>query len=156
MDFRAIFLIVSLVGLGGCLASLKEGPIGERGGSYNRQAWGVLVQKDGVKNGEHLETHAYFPKTGTGPFSSVVFSYGSPRGSFRPTVFYDAQAKWFTDCGYAVVRPIQRGYGRSHGNWSEDCGSCYNSEYVKDELATSHDSLAALDYISGQDFVDPN
>ncbi|MEC8774524.1 MAG: hypothetical protein VXX79_06715 [Pseudomonadota bacterium] len=86
-------MIVSLVGLGGCLASLKEGPIGERGGSYNRQAWGVHVQTDGVKNGGHLETHVYFPKTGTGPFSSVVFSYGSPRGSFRATVFYDAQAK---------------------------------------------------------------
>ena len=156
MDFRAIFLIVSLVGLGGCLASLKEGPIGERGGSYNRQAWGVHVQKDGVKNGEHLETHVYFPKTGTGPSPPVVFSHGSPRGSFRPTVFYDARAKWFTDWGYAVVRPMQRGYWRSHGNWSEDYGSCYNSDYVKAELATSHDILAALAYFSGQGFVDPN
>ena len=45
MDFRAIFLIVSLVGLGGGLAGVKEGPIGERGGSYNRQAWGVLSRK---------------------------------------------------------------------------------------------------------------
>ena len=27
---------------------------------------------------------------------------------------------------------------------------------MKDELATSHDSLAALDYFSGQGFVDPN
>ena len=149
-------MIVSLVGLGGCLASLKEGPIGERGGSYNRQAWGVHVQTDGVKNGGHLETHVYFPKTGTGPFSSVVFSHGSPRGPFRPTVFYNTQAKWFTDWGYAVVRPMQRGYGRSHGNWSEDYGSCYNADYLKAELATSHDSLAALDYFSGQGFVDPN
>ena len=97
-----------------------------------------------------------FQKTGTGPFSSVVFSHGSPRGTFRPTVFYDAQAKWFTDWGYAVVRPHATGYGRSHGNWSEDSGSCYNSDYVKAELATSHDSLAALDYFSGQGFVDPN
>ena len=149
-------MIVSLVGLGGCLASLKEGPIGERGGSYNRQAWGVHVQTDGVKNGGHLETHVYFPKTGTGPFSSVVFSHGSPRGPFRPTVFYNTQAKWFTDWGYAVVRPMQRGYGRSHGNWSEDYGSFYNADYLKAELATSHDSLAALDYFSGQGFVDPN
>ncbi|MDP7393339.1 MAG: hypothetical protein QGH07_16075 [Alphaproteobacteria bacterium] len=44
-------MIVSLVGLGGGLAGVKEGPIGERGGSYNRQAWGVPIQKVGVKNG---------------------------------------------------------------------------------------------------------
>ena len=32
----------------------------------------------------------------------------------------------------------------------------YNADYLKAELATSHDSLAALDYFSGQGFVDPN
>ena len=120
MDLGAIFLIVSLVGLGGGLAGVKEGPIGERGGSYNRQAWGVPVQKNGVKNGVNLETHVYFPKIGIGPIPSVVFGHGSPRGTFRPTVFYDAQAKWFTDWGYAVVPPKQRGFELSHGNWTEN------------------------------------
>ncbi len=51
---------------------------------------------------------------------------------------------------------MQLGYGRLHGNWSEDYASCYNLDYVKAELATMHDSLAALYYFSGQGFVDPN
>jgi len=155
MGFRAIFSAFLLIGLGGCLATLQEGPIGERGGSYNRQAWGVPFQKDGVRDGQLLEAHVYFPKSGDGPFPLIVFSHGSPRGSFRPTVFYDAQAKWFTERGYAVVLPMRRGYGRSHGDWSEDYGSCYNSDYVKAGLATSDDILAAVAYFARQGFVDP-
>ena len=50
---------------------------------------------------------------------------------------------------------MQRGYGRSHGNWSEGYGSCYNLDHVKAELANSHDMLADPAYFAGQGFVDP-
>lgn len=156
MSFRAFSTALLLLALSGCLASIeKEGPIGERSEAFNRQTWGVPFQKDGIANGQLLETNVYFPKAGAGPFPLIVLSHGSPRGSNRPTIYYKAQAKWFTDRGYVVALPMRRGYGRSHGRWSEGYGSCGSSNYVKAALATSDDILSAVAYFSQQSFVDP-
>ena len=153
MDFRAIFLIVSLVGLGGCLASLKEGPIGERGGSYNRQAWASIPDRR-CEERWTFRTHVYFPKTGTVPFSSVVFSHGSPRGRSADGILQYA-SEMVHRLGLCGRAPCNEAMGVRTGIGAKTTVLAI-MQTMKAELATSHDSLAALDNFSGQGFVDPN
>ncbi|MEQ9199579.1 MAG: alpha/beta fold hydrolase, partial [Rhodospirillales bacterium] len=156
--------VLSLLLAAGCLPHQvdRAGPDLSAAPSGAEQKWGIPFAKDGVANGQILEATFYLPQTAylpeiTGrPLPLVILSHGSPRGQARPTILYREQAKWFTDRGFAVVVPMRRGYGRSHGSWSEGYGACGNADYTRAGLATADDILATLAYFRDQSLIDPD
>jgi dienelactone hydrolase len=88
----------------------------------------------------------------------VVINHGSPpnpsqRPSMRPG--FKAATTWFLKRGFVVAVPMRRGYGDTGGEWAENYGKCGSPDYRRAGLESAKDIAAAVAYMTGQAFVEP-
>lgn len=87
----------------------------------------------------------------------VVINHGtdeSTRLSVSMPVYFWL-SRWFVDRGFTVVLPQRRGHGATGGNLSESLGTCDEPNHYASGLAAADDIGAAIDFMTKQDFVEP-
>lgn len=97
---------------------------------------------------------------GDGPYGVVVLNHGAgptleSRRQESPALLM-ATAAAFAQRGYAVVMPLRRGFGETHGEFAENPGSCSNPDFERGERAAAADVLAAYDFARTLPYADPN
>lgn len=88
----------------------------------------------------------------------VVINHGtseSTRLSVSMPVYYWL-SRWFVEHGYVVLLPQRRGHGATAGDLVEAVGNCADPDHFHSGLAAAADIEAAMNFMSGQAFVDPD
>jgi len=100
-----------------------------------------------------------FRPPGDGPFRLALIAHASTQNLLRraqmPQSEYRALAAWLVARGFAVLVPERPGHGATGGRYLEDQGDCDEADYISAGRATAEAIAAALNYLRGQSFLQP-
>ena len=154
--FTAVFACL-LVGLGCASGAAAQtyGAVGGEGASLRAQQW--LVPSGDAAVAAHA---MLFRPASDGPFRLAVIAHASTQNVLRraqmPQPDYKPLAAFLVGRGFAVLVPERLGHGATGGPYVEDQGGCDEADYVRSGRATADQIAAALRFMRGQPFVQPD
>jgi len=136
------------------VAQAQQGPVGEPRGEWREQVYQIPLPHD---DNRAMHTLVLRP-VGKDRAPLAVINHGSPanagdRPGMKPG--FRSAREWFLKRGFVVALPMRRGYGETGGAWAEEYGRCANPDYKRGGLESAKDIQAAVDYLTGLPFVEP-
>jgi len=153
---RALFalLVLGVLCTQAALAQKRFGAQGPESGADRMQQW--LVPSPDPDTAARA---VLFRPPGDGPFRLALIAHASTQNVLRraqmPQSEYRALAAWLVARGFAVLVPERPGHGATGGRYLEDQGDCDEADYISAGRATAEAIAAALNYLRGQSFLQP-
>lgn len=154
---RCTLIIAALIASWAAAAAAEEIALETR---LNEQVVFVPLAGGGRGSPTVLITATTYHPPGSGPFSLVVLSHGSPANAAararmgRYRVITRIQA--LVERGFAVIVPMRRGFGDTGGDFAERFGRCDAPDFLSAGREAARDLLATVAYAAKLPFVKPD